>query len=249
MPNFQTLSSDLHSEIRVDESKLTATFAKFHLVNVEVKEAVQASCEYPLFFSKAANNQYWTVSALCGLAPQENVFETQGAWLAHFTPLSLKTLPFTLSFENSADQPDTLLDMDSPAVSQNTGEPLFLSSGRPTAYFDNKKKLLSERVSAMQQTAALLNQVNEMELIQSVDLIIEYADNTQQRVGGLATVNEQRLHNLSSDEMALLHQKGLLNVLFNVLGSIFQVNRIIRLHNTKFPSRAVKNVKFETSKS
>ena len=192
MPNFQTLSSDLHSEIRVDESKLTATFAKFHLVNVEIKEAGQASCEYPLFFSKAANNQYWT---------------------------------------------------------QNAGETLFLSSKRPTAYLDNKKKLLSERVSAMQQTAALLNQVSEMELIQPVDLIIEYADNTQQRVGGLATVNEHRLQNLSSDEMALLHEKGLLNVLFNVLGSIFQVNRVIRLHNTKFPSRAVKNVKFETSKS
>jgi len=249
MPNFQTLSSDTHNEIHVDESKLAATFAKFHLVNVEVKEAVQASSEYPLFFSKAANNQFWTVSALCGLAPQENVFETQGAWLAHFTPLSLRTLPFTLSFENNSEEPDTLIDLDSPAISQSAGEALYLSSKRPTAYLDNKKKLLSERVTAMQQTAALLNQVNEMGLVQPVDLIIEYADNTQQRVGGLATVNEHRLQNLSTEDMTLLHQKGLLNVLFNVLGSIFQVNRVIRLHNTKFPSRTVKNIKFETSKA
>ena len=101
----------------------------------------------------------------------------------------------------------------------------------------------------MQQTAVMLNQLNEMGLIHAVDLIIEYKDNTNQRVGGLATVNEQRLQNLSADELATLNQKGLLNVLFSILGSIFQVNRVIRLHNTKFPGRAVNNIKFETSKS
>lgn len=101
MPNFQTLSADSHSDVTIDESKLPLTFSKFHLVNVEIKEAVQAASEYPLFFSRASNNQYWTISALCGLAPQENVFETQGSWLAHFTPMSLRTLPFTLSFEKA----------------------------------------------------------------------------------------------------------------------------------------------------
>ncbi len=129
------------------------------------------------------------------------------------------------------------------------GEALFLPSKRPTAYLDNKKKLLDERVTAMQQTAVMMNQISEMGLIHSVDLIIEYKDNTNQRVGGLATVNEQRLQNLTGEELASLNQKGLLNVLFNILGSILQVNRVIRLHNTKFPDRAVNNIKFETSKS
>ena len=101
----------------------------------------------------------------------------------------------------------------------------------------------------MQQTAVMMNQISEMGLIHSVDLIIEFKDNTSQRVGGLATVNEQRLQNLTAEELANLNQKGLLNVLFNILGSILQVNRVIRLHNTKFPDRAVNNIKFETSKS
>jgi hypothetical protein len=249
MPNFQTLSADSHSDVTIDESKLPLTFSKFHLVNVEIKEAVQAASEYPLFFSRASNNQYWTISALCGLAPQENVFETQGSWLAHFTPMSLRTLPFTLSFEKSSTEPDTLLDLDSPAVKHEGGEALFLASKRPTAYLDNKQKLLAERVSSMKQTAVMLNEVSEMGLVQPIDLIIEYEDNTSQRVGGLATVNEQRLQSLTSEELALLHQKGLLSVLFNILGSIFQVNRVIRLQNAKYPARAVNNIKFETSKS
>ena len=112
MPNFEVLTADKHSDVRVDEGKLAKTFANFHLVNVEIKEAVQASSEYPLFFSKVSNQQRWTISALCGFAPKENVFETQGTWLAHVTPLSLRTLPFTLSFESDPTTPETLLDMD-----------------------------------------------------------------------------------------------------------------------------------------
>ena len=249
MPKFETLSADTHSTLKIDESKLANTYSKFHLVNVEIKEAVQASSEFPLFLSKSSDGKYWTISALCGLAPQENVFETQGTWLGHYAPLSLRTLPFVTRINGETQQQEILVDVESPAVSTQAGEKLFLESKRPTAYLDNKKKLLEERVNAMQQTAVMLNQLSEMGLIHAVDLIIEYKDNTNQRVGGLATVNEQRLQNLTGEELASLNQKGLLNVLFNILGSIFQVNRVIRLHNTKFPDRAVNNIKFETSKS
>ncbi|WP_420934675.1 SapC family protein [Alteromonas sp. A081] len=248
MPNFQILSSEQHSSTYVDESRLATTFSNFHLVNVEIKEAVQASSEFPLFFSKVANQQRWAISALCGFAPKENVFETQGTWLARFTPLSLRTLPFTLNFEKDQESPQTLLDMESPAVSTHKGDALFLSSGRPTAYLDNKQKLLKERITAMQQTAALLNDIAALNLIQPTNLIIEFSDNTQQRVGGLAMLNEQRLQNLTSEELSSLHKTGVLSVLFNILGSIFQINRAIHLHNTKFRSRVINNVKFETSK-
>lgn len=253
MPNFEVLTADKHSDVRVDEGKLAKTFANFHLVNVEIKEAVQASSEYPLFFSKVSNQQRWTISALCGFAPKENVFETQGTWLAHVTPLSLRTLPFTLSFESDPTTPETLLDMDSPAVAKSntgkdSGDALFLSSGRPTAYLDNKQKLLKERVDAMQQTASLLSELAELALIQPTDLLIEYADKTQQRVGGLAMLNEERLQQLSPETLSALNKKGVLSVLFNILGSVFQINRVIRLHNTKFPTRLISNVKFEISK-
>lgn len=253
MPSFEVLTADKHSDVRVDEGKLAKTFANFHLVNVEIKEAVQASSEYPLFFSKVSNQQRWTISALCGFAPKENVFETQGTWLAHVTPLSLRTLPFTLSFESDPTTPETLLDMDSPAVAKSntgkdSGDALFLSSGRPTAYLDNKQKLLKERVDAMQQTASLLGELAELALIQPTDLLIEYADKTQQRVGGLAMLNEERLQQLSPETLSALNKKGVLSVLFNILGSVFQINRVIRLHNTKFPTRLISNVKFEISK-
>ncbi|QGX60367.1 SapC family protein [Alteromonas mediterranea] len=248
MPKFETLSADTHSNIAIDESKLAMTYSKFHLLNIEIKEAVQAASEFPLFFSKSPDAKYWTISALCGLAPQENVFETQGTWLGHYAPLSLRTLPFVTRIDGESQQQEILVDVESPAISTQ-GEPLFLASKRPTAYLDTKKKLLEERVNAMQQTAVMLNQLSEMGLIHAVDLIIEYKDNTNQRVGGLATVNEQRLQALNGEELASLNQKGLLNVLFNMLGSIFQVNRVIRLQNTKFPGRAVNNIKFETSKS
>jgi len=249
MANVETVSHDKHSRVRVDESKLINQFSRSHLVNIEISEAVQAASEYPLFFSKVSNADQWALSALCGLAPAENVFEYQQSWLALYTPLSLKTLPFTLQFESPDTEPTILIDTHSSAISQDIGEALYLSTGRPTAYFDNKKKLLKERVSAMSQTASILNEIANLGLIQAVDLVIEFNDNTQQRVGGLATLNEHRIQTLSADALNTLNHKNVLSVVFNILGSIFQVNRLIRLHNTKFPDRSVSNIKFETSKS
>lgn len=249
MANFQPLSAETHNTIGVDESKLATTFSTFHLVNVEVKEAVQAASEFPLFFTKVANQQTWTISAVCGFAPQENVFELNGNWHAQYTPLSLRTLPFTTQLMEGNSEPTIHIDESSPSIVTNGGEALFLESLRPTAYLDNKKKLLSERIGAMQQSVALVNEINKLELIQAVDLIIEYADNTQQRIGGLATLNEMKLQNLSPEALESLNKQGLLSVVFNILGSIFQVNRVIRLHNNKFADRMVSNIKFETSKS
>lgn len=249
MTNFETVSPEKHNQIRIDESKLISQFSRAHLVNIEISEAIQAASEYPLFFSKVSNANQWALSALCGLAPGENVFEIKQSWQALYTPLSLKTLPFTLQFESAEQEPAVLIDTHSPAVSHSEGEALYLSTNRPTAYFDNKKKILKERVSAMSQTASILSEIAELGLIQPVDLVIEFSDNTQQRVGGLATLNEHRIQSLTAEELNTLNQKNVLSVVFNILGSIFQVNRLIRFHNTKFPDRSVSNIKFETSKS
>lgn len=232
MSHFEVLSAQAHGHLRVDEPQLVGEFARRHMLNIELREAVQAASEFPLFISKVSNTNSWAISALCGLA--------------HYTPLCLKTLPFLIQMNEQGSQ--TLLDTQSVAVSQDKGEALYLSTGRPSAYLDAKQKLLTERVAAMSQTTELLNQLAQLDLFQPVDLIIEFADSTQQRVGGLYALNEQRIQALSPEQLATLNQHNTLSVMFNILGSIFQVNRLIRLHNSRFAERAVSNIKFETSK-
>lgn len=246
MPHFEVLSAQAHGHIRVDEPQLVGEFARRHMLNIELREAIQAASEFPLFISKVSNTNSWAISALCGLAPGENVFCQQHQWLAHYTPLCLKTLPLLIQMNDQGSQ--TLLDTQSVAISEDKGEALYLSTGRPSAYLNAKQKLLAERVAAMSQTTELLNQLAELDLFQPVDLIIEFADNTQQRVGGLYSLNEQRIQELSPAQLASLNKHNTLSVLFNILGSIFQVNRLIRLHNSRFTERAVSNIKFETSK-
>ncbi|MBU3020609.1 SapC family protein [Aestuariibacter sp. A3R04] len=249
MQNFEPVNPQAHGDVRIDEHQLPALYSRFHMLNVELKEAVQASSEFPLFFSKVANSQRWTISALCGLGLNENVFVQLDEWVAHYTPLSLQTLPFSLQIEENNGKHTLLIDLASAAVNTKNGSALFLSSKRPSAFLDNKRKLLEERSMAMAQTSALLEEMASMGLIRAVDLIIEYADNTQQRVGGLATVNEQQLQTLDAEQLALLNGKQCLSVLANILGSVFQMNRLIRLHNKKYPGKAISNIKLETSKA
>ena len=249
MQNFEPVNAQSHSEMRIDELQLPMLFERFHLVNVELKEAVQAASEYPLFFSIVANSQRWAISALCGFGLNENVFVQDNEWLAHYTPLSLQTLPFSLQRGEGDSESALLLDTTSAVVSTQSGTALFLSSKRPSAFLDSKRKLLEKRTVAMAQTGALLEEIASMGLIRAVDIVIEFADGTQQRVGGLAAVNEQQFQALNAEQLALLNTKQCLSVLANILGSVFQMNRLIRLHNKKYPGKAISNIKLETSKA
>nr|WP_232365182.1 SapC family protein [Salinimonas marina] len=180
--------------------------------------------------------------------PAENVFFHNNQWLAQYTPLSLQTLPFILQRQGSASEADMLIDCHCPALSKSQGEALYLSSGRATVYLNNKKKLLTERVTAMTQTTDLLHEMANLGLFRPVDLVLLFTDGSRQRIGGLYGVDEHALHALSADDLKMLNTNNTLAALFNILGSVFQVNRLIRLHNQKFPNRAVSNIKLETNK-
>ena len=248
MPNFEVLAADNHQSLKIDEPKLVATFAKQHMLNVEITECVNAATEFPLFFSRVAQGNSWTVSALCSFMPGQHMFcPTQTEWTAHYTPMSLRTLP--LSIQYNGGQQTTMVDIDNPAVNQETGESLYNSASRPTPYLSSKLKQLDERLSAFNQTQSVLKHVESLGLIQAVDLIIEFASGEHQRINGLATVNENQLKSLSADVLFELNNQGVLAPLYSLLGSILQVNRLIRLHNQRYTESQIKNIKFETSKS
>lgn len=249
MPNFESLSADKHSQLFVDEQKLIATFAKQHMVHVEVAECVNASTEFALFFSRIANGKGWTVSALCSFVPGQNLFSPSAEqWTAHYTPMSLRTLPLSMQYDEQ-NQSTVMLDTAHSAVSSHHGEALYNAANRPTPYLSNKLKQLDERVSAFAQTQSILANAEKLGLIQPVDLILEFANGEQQRINGLATVNENALKGLSAQTLHELNTQGVLAPMYSLLGSILQVNRLIRLHNGRYPENQIKNIKFETSKS
>ena len=248
MADYQRLDPAQHSELRIDEEQRAALFAERHMVNIELKEVVQAAADFPLFISKISDSSQWAVSALCGLTPAENVFLDNNQWLAQYTPLSLQTLPFILQSQGPQSEADLLIDCHSSVLSKTQGEALYLSTGRATVYLNNKKKLLTERVTAMTQTTDLLHEMANLGLFRPINLVLLFADGSRQKIGGLYGVDEQALHALSAEDLKRLNTNNTLAALFNILGSVFQVNRLIRLHNQKFPNRAVSNIKIETNK-
>lgn len=248
MSDYEVLEPSRHAQLRIDEQQRTQLFTQRHMVNIELKEAVQAAADFPLFISKVADNSRWAISALCGLAPGENVYVDNLQWQAQYTPLCLQTLPFIMHRQDSTSDPAVLIDSRSPVLSATHGEPLYLTSGRPTAYLNNKSKLLKDRVAAMEQTALLLQQLADLALFRPLDLVLQFRDESQQRVSGLFGIDEQALHALSGDQLQALNANNTLAALFNILGSVFQVNRLIRLHNSKFADRVINNIKLETIK-
>lgn len=248
MSDYEVLDPSRHAQLRIDEHQRTQLFTQRHMVNIELKEAVQAAADFPLFISKVADNSRWAISALCGLAPGENVYVDNLQWQAQYTPLSLQTLPFIMQIKDSSSAPAVLIDSCSPTVSVTHGEPLYLASGRPSAFLHNKTKLLKDRVAAMEQTTMLLQQLADLMLFRPLDLVLQFRDESQQRVSGLYGIDEQVLHALSGDQLQTLNANNTLSALFNILGSVFQINRLIRLHNSKFAERAINNIKLETTK-
>ena len=69
MSDYEVLEPSRHAQLRIDEQQRTQLFTQRHMVNIELKEAVQAAADFPLFISKVADNSRWAISALCYYCP------------------------------------------------------------------------------------------------------------------------------------------------------------------------------------
>jgi hypothetical protein len=184
---------------------------------------------YPIVFAQDGNGSYDAI-ALLGFEQGENLFLGPNGWDAPAIPLTVERQPFMIG---RGDELSVHIDLDSPRVRDGgiEGEALFLTYGGTSEYLERISSVLRTIHDGLAASRAFVAALVELELIESFVLDVELDDGSQNRLAGFYTINEDRLAQLSAEQLAGLHGKGYLQAIYMAVASLAQFRALIQRKN------------------
>ena len=237
MPNHQLLDNITHKDVHVITQQTPEYCDNSSYSHVFISEFRDVQAHYPIFFQKNAQTGQFEAIALFGLAGEENLFLTDAGWQANYLPLSIQRRPFLIGFqENTEDgvvseEPVIHIDLDSPRISYNQGEAVFLPQGGQSPYLQQMAATLMAIHEGHQQTQAFIETLQQHELIESVEIKVTLDDGSQHAMNFLYTLNEEKVDLLSDQIIADLHRLGYLKAIHMILASMPNMSNLIALKN------------------
>lgn len=191
---------------------------------------------FPICFCKDSETGKFYTAALFGFEEKENLFLEGDQWDAAYTPLMLERQPFFIGkqqAQNGEEQRLIYIDMDSPRVSSNQGQQLFLEQGGTSEYLQRISSILEAIYQGQQQTNEFVELMLKYDLIESFTLKVELNDATQNQLQGFYTINEDTLNGLSAEVITELMASGYLQAAFMVIASMSNFRSLIERKNRR----------------
>ena len=238
MVNRVVLNNQIHRDVRIPAKRPTRENAEVNAVSVIPREFPRLLANYPIFYTKNMETGRFELSALLGFQPRENLFFVDGQWDAAYVPLQIQRQPFSLvtrGAEDSAGKPSSLdvaLDL-SQTVQSHEGERLFLDDGQPTKLLQNMTSMLSALVSGSTEAFALTGRLAELNLIEPVQIDIEFVDGSETKLQGLYWIAAAALKALPAAQLAELRDREFLEWMYFQMASIAHVSSLVARKNRR----------------
>lgn len=260
MAKLVALNNKQHQHVCIDTQLAQAEGAELHLVPVVISEFLKLVVHYPIVFTKNGDTGQFMCSALMGLEEGENLFYEKGQWSSIYLPLQLARQPFFLgqddvpvanaakTHEKDAAKEQKFvicINQAHPSVtglsqSDSGGEQqrLFTDNGDATTYLQSQQNRLVQLLQGEQATHAFIQTLLDMKLITAIALDIKLADDTTHKVNGLYTIDEEKLNQISHDDLILLKEKGYLSPIYTLIASTSQIYTLIDKKNQRIEQGA-----------
>lgn len=213
-----------HARLRVIAARGAAYGdAVMHAVTFPAELRNVQAC-YPIVFQKTADGSFQPL-ALFGFTPGQNLFLDGERWDAPYIPLAIERQPFLIG--RSGEELVMHVDLDSPRIGTDTGEPLFLPHGGTSEFLERMNSVLRALHEGLQATPAFIDALLAHDLLESFVLDIQLDDGSEHRLAGFYTINEERLRALDGAALERLHRQGHLEPVFMVVASLAHLRDLI----------------------
>ncbi|MDB4326937.1 SapC family protein [uncultured Paraglaciecola sp.] len=249
MSELVELSSTQHQGLKVRVNCGVEVAATQQIVKLRVNEVGRAAGNFPIFFTRSAQDGALVLSALTSFESQQNMFVKDGQWQSTYQPSAIKTFPFFLMRSKSDAKSYTIgIDEKNQVFSKEHGELLFEENGKASMQLSRAKVLLEADIQNDIHTFQFGKELEQMGLLKSIDLVVQYQDGTNQSITGLITIDEDKINALSAEQLHGLNQQGYLVQIHALLISIYQLNSIIQKQNSHIDLPKVAQLKIEVAK-
>jgi len=223
----EALNADVHGALRYKAGG--APYAKaqgVHLVPLLVGEFAQAMMHYPVIFA----GEEKTPLAVMGLTDGQNFFIKDGHFEdGAYVPAYLRRHPFTLA-RAGEDQFVVCIDREEAGfVTEGEGEALF-ADGEPTEFTKNAMNFLTEFQAETARTGAFIKLLNDVGLFEVKNTVF-LVDGRQEPVAEYYAIAEERIADLSDEQLAKLVRSGALTAVHAHLMSLQRWNGLLARRN------------------
>ncbi len=198
---------------------------------------------YPILFHRDERGEFYPV-ALFGFQTGENLFLDEKGWHARYVPAMIRRQPFLIGFEAAPGQPGgerrrmLSIDMSSPRVSTERGEPLFQPLGGRTPFLEEMANLLESLYHGAELNTKFVQALQAHRLIESVTFDIALEDGSRNQLLGFSAIDEERVQGLSGEALGELSRQGFLMPLFMMLASTANMRTLVELKNARLKRAA-----------
>lgn len=225
MTQIVLLDKEAHRSLKVDGRASAAYGDDRHFVQVTVNEFPLLVVHYPLFFSKDPNTGGFYCGAMLGFKEGENLFLREWEEREFYRPLVLQRGPFY------AQGPSLAIDLDHPRVGAEGGKPLFTEYGHPTRYLQSIIWAFQDLKPGLETSNFFVARLLELNLIEPIELDLEFEDGSTHKCVGLYTVNQETLGRLPDAVVVELFRRGYLRLIHMMITSLKQFPILARKKN------------------
>ena len=225
MTQIVPLNKETHRALTVDGRASAAYGDNQRFAHVIVNEFPLLVIHYPILFSKDANTGQFYCGAMLGFDEGENLFLDAWGEREFYRPLSLQRIPFY------AQGSELAIDLDHPRVGAEGGKPLFDELGQPTKYLQSIMLAFQDLKPGIETSKLFVARLLELQLIEPVDIDVEFEDGSTHKCVGLYTVNQETLSRLPDDVVVELFRRGYLRLMHLMIASLKQFPVLARKKN------------------
>jgi hypothetical protein len=225
MTQIVLLDKAAHRSLKVDGRASAAYGDDRHFVQVTVNEFPLLVVHYPLFFSKNADTGELYCGVMLGFKEGENLFLQEWEEREFYRPLILQRGPFY------AQGPELAIDLDHPRVGAESGKSLFTEYGQPTRYLQSIIWAFQDLKPGIETSKFFVARLLELNLIEPVDIDVEFEDGSTHKCVGLYTVNQETLSRLPDEVVVELFRRGYLRLIHMMIVSLKQFPVLARKRN------------------
>jgi hypothetical protein len=242
MSNLVALDRNHHQHFHVNPTLCATHAAGLNLIPVVMSEFRQLVTDYPILLTKNGDTGEFTFVAMLGFLRGENLFWQNNDWQSIYIPLQLRRQPFFVGhLDDKSGEYPLCIDMDSPALMSgwltDNDKPLYESTGAETAYLQEAKQCLAQLLQGEQHNKDSIDLLQELGLLQSLSLDIEFEHDEPTRLNGLYTIDETKLRALSDQQLLRLHHANSLEAVYLMLASLGQIYSLIAKKNIRSASK------------
>ncbi|MES2675481.1 MAG: SapC family protein [Pseudomonadota bacterium] len=234
MANLEIIDSTLHKDLRVAIAYERELGHGMGSVMVLPSEILEVQREYPIVFRKHPETGQFLTTALLGFEQQENLFLGDGAkWQAKYIPLAMTKGPFFVGVNKESAEKNLVIciNRDDPRVGKKDGELLFDETGSPSIYLHSIRVNLFRLHEGITDTKNMVDAFLAANLIESVNLEIEFINKQAINFNGAYTINAENLTQLSDEQIKSLNAEGYLALAYFIAGSLGNVRHLIEMKN------------------